>query len=299
MTGGQMTSPQERAAASGSNSILGRVATLPLDKRAEFLRRLQESSAPGRWIVRHSSAPDAAVRMFCFSHAGGGGGVYRAWPADIGPAVEVWGVQLPGRESRTGEPPYRRMAPLAAGLAEAIGPHLDKPFVFFGHSMGALVAFEVARELRRSSMPPPARLFLAAFRAPHLPSPNVKIYHWPDEVLKVVLQTDGTPAEVLRNEEFMQALLPTLRADMEVCDTYEYAPESPLDCPFSVFGGIDDVRVRDSDLQGWRTHTSSTCSVSMLPGTHFFLHNARQVLLDKMQQDLEKDGMLRRGYHRG
>jgi surfactin synthase thioesterase subunit len=296
---GQMASSRERAAASGPDSILGRVATLPQDKRAEFLRRLQESSAAARWIVRHSSAPDAAVRLFCFSHAGGGGGVYRAWPAGIAPAIEVWGVRLPGRESRAGEPPYRRMVPLAAGLVEAIGPHLDKPFVFFGHSMGALVAFEVARELRRSSMPQPARLFLAAFRAPHLPRPNVKIYHWPDEVLKIALRTDGTPAEVLQNEKFMQALLPTTRADMEVCDTYEYAPEPPLDCPFSVFGGLDDVRVRDSDLQGWRTHTSSACSVSMLPGTHFFLHSARQVLLDKMQQDLEKDGMLRRGYCRG
>ena len=272
---------------SWAGGFLDRVAPLP-----------QQPAAPERWVVRHSDDPGAAVRLFCFSHAGGGAAVFRTWPAELPRGVEVWGLQLPGRESRIGEPPYRAMAPLTAALVEAISPYLDKPFVFFGHSMGALVAFELARELRRSSLAQPSRLFLAAFRAPQLPSPNVKIYHWPDEVLKVVLERDGTPAEVLRNDELMRALLPTLRADLEVCDTYQYTPQAPLDCPFSVFGGLDDVRVRPNDLPGWGIHTRSTCSVSMLPGTHFFLHSARQRLLAEMLNDLEEDGMLEREYQR-
>lgn len=284
--------------ASGANDLLGRIATLPRYKQVELLRRLRQPAAPERWIVRHRENPGAAVRMFCFSHAGGGASVFRSWPADIPPVVEVWGVQLPGRESRIGEPLYRRIAPLTAALATAIGEHLDKPFVFFGHSMGALVAFELARELRRSSLPQPARLFLAAFRAPQMPSPNVKIYNWPDEVLKVVLQRDGTPEEVVQNEELMRALLPTLRADLELCDSYEYKPEDPLDCPFSVFGGLDDVRVPASALPGWREHTRSAFSVSMLPGTHFFLHSARKRLLAEISDVLGKDGMLQRGCQR-
>jgi medium-chain acyl-[acyl-carrier-protein] hydrolase len=289
---GGMAGTEREAAAGEANGLLDRIATLPRDKQVELLRRLRQPPTAERWIIRHRDEPGAAVRLFCFSHAGGGAAVFRSWPADVPPAVEVWGVQLPGRESRIGEPPYRRMVPLTAALVAALGPHLDKPFAFFGHSMGALVAFELARELRRASLPQPARLFLAAFRAPQMPSPNVKIHHWPDEVLKVVLQRDGTPGEVLRNDELMRALLPTLRADFEVCDTYQYTPEEPLDCPFSVFGGLDDVRVRASDLPGWRIHSRSGCSVSMLPGTHFFLHSARQRLLAEIQSDLENDGTL-------
>lgn len=292
-----MTSSRPEATAHGPNRLPNRVATLPGHKQAELLRRLRQSVAPDRWFVRHQHNPDAAVRLFCFSYAGGGASAFRGWPAALSAAVEVWSVQLPGRESRIGEPPYRRIAPLIGALKDAIGPHLDEPFVFFGHSMGALVAFELARELRRSSIPGPARLFLGAFRAPHLPSPHVKIYHWPDEVLKVVLRADGTPARVLQDDELMRAMLPTLRADLEVCDTYEYVPEAPLDCPFSVFGGGDDRRVPATDLERWRIHTTSTCSVTILPGSHLFLQSAQQLLLNQMQRDLEKDRVLRKGYH--
>lgn len=258
----------------------------------------RQAPARGSWFVRYGSHTGATARLFCFSHAGGGASLYRSWPDGLPRGIEVRGVQLPGRESRVGEAPYRRMAPLTADLVDAIGPDLDRPFAFFGHSMGALVAFELARELRRVSLPLPARLFLAAFRAPHLPSPNVKIYHWPDEVLKVVLQRDGTPDEVLRNDELMRALLPTLRADLEVCDTYEYTKQDPLDCPFTVFGGLDDVRVRPDDLSGWAGHTSAECSVSMLPGSHFFLNSARRQLLADLRNDLEKDGILGGERHR-
>lgn len=299
----------------GADDVRDRIATLPPEKQAELLRRLRlpaarlQPAAPGqpapgqaaeqdRWTVRYRSDPDATVRLFCFSHAGGGASMYRSWPAGLPASVEVWGVQLPGRESRVGEPPYRQMATLTAALVAALSPHLDKPFVFFGHSMGALVAFELTRELRRAGLPQPARLFLAAFRAPQLPSPNVKIHHWPDEVLKVVLQRDGTPEEVLRNDELMRALLPTLRGDLEVCDTYEYTKQDPLACPLKVFGGLEDVRVRPDALPGWAEHTSAEFSVSMFPGTHFFPHSARQSLLAEMRKDLENDGILEReGQH--
>lgn len=292
-----MTSTGRRAAASGRNGYLDRISTLPRQKQAEFLERLRLSSASDRWIVRHRRDSEAAMRMLCFSHAGGGAATFRSWSAALPTDIEVWAVQLPGRETRLEEPAYRRMTPMIAALAQAIGPRLDKPFVFFGHSMGALVAFELARELRRSSMPQPSRLFLAAFRAPQLPSPNVKIYHWPDDVLRAVLETDGTPPEVLRDDELMRVLMPTLRADLEVCDTYEHAPQAPLACPFSVFGGRNDVRVPAKDLDGWRMHTASECSMSMFPGSHFFPHTARQLLLEKLQDDLAADGMLRRGCH--
>lgn len=285
-----MTSTRQGATA----GFLDRIAALSRSGPEEPAR---QNSTPERWLLRYrqEQEQDVALRLFCFAHAGGGPSVFRSWPADLPRTVDVWGVQLPGRDTRIDEPAYRRMAPLVAALAQAIGPHLDKPFAFFGHSMGALLAFELARELRRASLPQPARLFLAAFRAPQMPSPNVKIYHWPDEVLKVVLQRDGTPEEVLRNDELMRVLLPTLRADLEVCDTYEYTEQAALACPFSVFGGTDDVRVRESDLSGWQLHSSSAFSVSMFPGTHFFLNSARQRLLARIRADLVTDGMLPTG----
>jgi surfactin synthase thioesterase subunit len=282
------------------------LAALPPDKQAELLRRLRrrpaappaaataagpaagQAAGPGQgeWVVPFRPTPDARLRLFCFSYAGGGASVFRSWP-DLLPAdVDVCGIALPGREARLGEPAYRRLPPLVSSLAEAMAPLLDREFVFFGHSMGALVAFELARELRRVIGREPARLLLAAFRAPQLPDPNIPIHHLPDEVLKIVLQTEGTSPDILRHDELMQAILPMLRADLELCHTYEHVPGEPLACPISVFGGEGDVRVRPADLEQWRCHTTAEFDVTILPGSHFFLHSARDLLLATVQQKL-------------
>lgn len=269
-----------------------RIAALPAEKQAELLRRLrqrQEAKSPDRWIVSHRPNADARLRLFCFSYAGGGASVFRSWGEALAPDVEVFAVQPPGRESRVAEPAYKRIGPLIADLSEAIGPYLDRPFAFYGHSMGALVAFELARHLRRAGQPEPSRLMLAAYRAPQLPNPNIKIYHLPDEVLKVVLQTDGTPARILQNDQLMQAMLPTLRADFELCDTYEYSPAAPLSCPIAIFGGLEDVRISASDQEGWRIHSDTDCSFTRLPGGHFFVHSAQDLLLAAVAQELEGD----------
>ncbi len=196
------------------------------------------------------------------------------------------GIQLPGRESRLGEAAYKRLLPLVRDLAPAIYPYLDRPFAFYGHSMGALLCFELARYLRNTYARQPVCLYLAAYRAPQLKNPNIKIYHLPSEVFKVVLRADGIPETILQNEELMQAILPTLRADFELCDTYEYRDERPLDCPFLIFGGQEDVRVNAADLELWPVHSSQPCHLSVLPGAHFFLHSAQDQLLSLLAQDL-------------
>src|SRR5207249_7884779 len=147
-------------------------------------------------------------------------------------------------------------------------------------------SFELARQLRRTHDKHPVRLCLAAYRAPQLPNPNIKIYHLPSEVFKVVLRADGIPEKILQNEELMQAMLPTLRADFELCDSYRYTEEPPLECPFSIFGGLEDVRVGAADLEAWRIHSSVPSNFSMLPGSHFFLHSAQDLLLAAIAQDL-------------
>ncbi len=279
--------------------ITERIAALPPDKQAILLQRLKQKTgqpvsdpllpdvSPDRWIVRYRQNEQAPLRLFCFSYAGGGASVFRSWPDLLPTEVEVCCIQLPGHEYRLGEPVYTRLAPLVQTLADAVDPYLDRPFAFFGHSMGSLVSFELARQLRRTHDKHPFHLFLGAYRAPQLPNPNVKIYHLPLEVFKVILRADGIPERILQNEELMQALLPTLRADFELCDTYEYREEAPLECPFSIFGGSEDVRISVADVEAWRIHSSAVSSLSILPGSHFFLHSAQDLLLAAISQELE------------
>jgi surfactin synthase thioesterase subunit len=279
-------------------NVAERIAALPSAQQALLLQRLRQPvsrpaanpplthRAQDKWIVRYRQNAQARLRLFCFSYAGGGAAVFRSWPDALPPEVEVCAIQLPGRENRIGEAPYTRIAPLVDDLADALYPYLDRPFAFFGHSMGALISFELARRLRRTHERHPIGLYLAAYRAPQLPNPNIRIYHLPSEVFKAVLRAEGIPEMILQNEELMQAMLPTLRADFELCDTYEYCEEPPLACPFSIFGGLEDVRISSADLEGWPIHSSGPCNLSMLPGSHFFLHSAQDRLLATISQSL-------------
>ncbi len=282
------------------NDVSKRIAALAPDQRTMLVQRLKQkggqpaSGSPithpfeDEWVVRYRPNEQARLRLFCFPYAGGGASIFRPWIDILPSEVEVCSIQLPGREYRIDSPAYMRIAPLEEALAEAVSPYLDRPFAFFGHSMGALVSFELARLLRKKYKKYPEHLFLAAYRAPQLPNPNIKIYHLPSEVFKVVLRSEGIAEMVLQNEELMQAMLPTLRADFELCDTYEYAEESPLTCPFSLFGGLEDVRISRNDLELWPQHSSVGCSLTMLSGSHFFLHSSQDQLLAAISRELQE-----------
>ncbi|MBV9689306.1 MAG: thioesterase [Ktedonobacteraceae bacterium] len=280
-------------------NVTERIAALSPDKQMRLLQRLKHKdsqpvsdpplthSPSDDWIVRYRQNEQARLRLFCFPYAGGGASIFRPWLDGLPSEVELCGIQLPGRENRLAEPAYTRLAPLVQRLADALYPYLDRPFAFYGHSMGALVSFELARQLRRTHDKHPVCLYLAAYRAPQLPNPNIKIYHLPSEVFKVVLRAEGIPDMILQNEELMQAMLPTLRADFELCDTYEYREEPPLACPFTIFGGLEDVRVHAADLEAWSLHSSTTCSQFLFSGSHFFLHAAQHLLLAAISRGLE------------
>lgn len=229
---------------------------------------------------------EAPTRLFCFGYAGGGASIFKTWPGAFGADVDVVAVQPPGREDRALQPPYRRLEALIDDLQRAIRPHLDRPFAFYGHSMGALVSFELTRQLQRDGDPLPYHLFPAAFRAPHLPNPNFHISHLPDEVLKAVLAREGTPAELLRDTAFMSKVLPTLRADFEVCETYEHQSQDPLPMPISALGGANDVRVKPALMKGWAEHTHAEFDLTILPGSHFFLHGARTHIIEVLDRRL-------------
>jgi medium-chain acyl-[acyl-carrier-protein] hydrolase len=237
------------------------------------------------WISYRQSGPKTRLRLFCFPYAGAGALIFRTWSDALPPDVEVCPVQLPGRGTRLAERPFTRLSPLVEALAQALAPILDRPFAFFGHSLGALVSFELARQIRRQYGVHPVRFFVSAGRAPHIPHRVPPIHTLPDkEFLTELHRLNGTASELLDHEELMEIMLPLLRADFALYETYVYLAEPPLDCPISAFGGLQDHRVCKSDLEAWRAHTSGSFSLRMFPGDHFFLK--QPLLLQALSQEL-------------
>jgi medium-chain acyl-[acyl-carrier-protein] hydrolase len=188
------------------------------------------------------------------------------------------------------ETPFMQTLPLVEALASALYPRfLDRPFVFFGHSLGGLLAFELARELRRRHDLLPVHLFVSGSSAPSLPYPRPPIHALPDtEFLEELRQFSGTSEEVLAHHELMALLLPALRADFAIRETYVYADEPPLDCPISAYGGVRDDRVGRDRLEAWADQTSRAFSLTVFPGDHFFLNTARPRLLQTISRELEQ-----------
>jgi medium-chain acyl-[acyl-carrier-protein] hydrolase len=243
----------------------------------------------GQWLSIRQPNPRAALRLFCFPYAGGGASVYSAWPRNLPSAFEVCAVQLPGRETRLKEQPFRELTPVVEAVAAAIEPYLDRPFAFFGHSMGALISFELARLLRERGGARPAHLFVSGRRAPQLPDDEPPTYDLPDEEFFAILrELNGTPTEVLEHPELMELVMPLLRADFALVQTYVYKPEAPLDCPITAFGGVQDVEVVREDIKAWREQTADAFSARLLPGDHFFLNHpqTRAVMLSVIEQEL-------------
>jgi|SRR5437588_5725224 len=245
------------------------------------------------WLVRFKASPQARVRLFCFPYAGGAAHIFRTWPQRLPGFVDLWAVQPPGRGNRLRERPLMTLNELVAAAAPAFYPFRDRPFVFFGHSMGAMIAFELTRRLREAGRGMPARLLLSGCRAPQLAHARAITYDLPDpEFLAEIRRLKGTPAEVLDNPELLQFVLPLLRADFAVTQTYEYTEGPPLTCPFTVFGGVEDGEVGREMLVAWREHTAASFSLHMLPGGHFFLHSSQDLLLKVISEELERSPLV-------
>ena len=239
------------------------------------------------WVTRPRPNPHARMRLFCFPYAGSGASIYRTWPALVSPDIEVCPIQLPGRENRLKEPPFTWLAPLIQKLGDAIAGYLDRPYAFFGHSMGVLISFELARYLRRKRQNMPIHVFVSAHHAPQVPYPAPPISQLPTALLIEQLRhLEGTPEEVLQSDDIMRIMLPLLRSDFALCETYTYHHEEPLGCSISVFGGLSDPRVRYGDLVAWQAQTTGRCRLRMFPGGHFFWQHAREPLVQSIDEQL-------------
>jgi medium-chain acyl-[acyl-carrier-protein] hydrolase len=233
------------------------------------------------WVQVSSPRPAVRLRLICLPPAGGGASRYRDWPAHLPEDVEVVSVQLPGRESRFTEHPLTSMEQLVDPLLEGLTSYLTltRPFALFGHSMGALIAFELTRRMRSWDLAP-VHLFASGCRAPHLPSRSPDWHTLPDpEFLVVIKRLGGIPPELLAEPQFLDAMLPALRSDCTLVETYSPLPAAPLRCPVTAFGGLRDPKAFPEDVQAWSTHTTGPFQAHFLPGDHFFINSARQELL--------------------
>ena len=226
-----------------------------------------------RWVISIRRKSDVHMRVFCFPHAGGGASLFRVWAPSVPDGIELCAVPLPGREERMTEQPFRNLTALVQAAVPELRPFLDRPFAMFGHSMGALVAFAITRELC-SSRRPPVHLFVSGERAPHLRSRRPPRHTLPPGVFEATLALlDGTPSEILRDAEMMAVLEPLLRADFALVETYVHEPGDMLDVPITAFGGVDDSEVNLGELEAWQSQSRQFGGVRLFPGNHFYLRD--------------------------
>jgi len=234
------------------------------------------TARPSPWIAYRVPRPAARVRLVCFPYAGGAASLYRGWAEALPPDVELLSVQPPGRESRLREPPLRDMDPFVEAADSDLAAELDRgPYALFGHSLGALCAYELARRRRVAGRSAPVHLLVSAHQAAQLPWEDEPLHDLPSGRFRERLrELRGTPAEVLDHPELMELVEPMLRADFHLNETYRHRPGPLLGCPITAFGGIDDGDVPRARLEPWDEVTRGPFRLRMLPGGHFFLHEA-------------------------
>ena len=238
------------------------------------------------WVIMGKRNRKTRLRLFCFPYAGGGASIFRQWQESMPEGVEVCAVQLPGRENRVTEPPFTRLSLLVDAMVKNLDPYFDVPFAFFGHSIGAKIAFELARELRKKKGVQPVHLFVSGSRPPHIPEPR-PLHLLPEhEFIKELRRFSGTPEAVMQSRDLMEMYLPILRADFAVDETYVYSENNPVDCPISAFGGCDDSEANREELDAWQRHTKGNFTLQMFQGDHFFIKNSQSLLLHSISQIL-------------
>jgi medium-chain acyl-[acyl-carrier-protein] hydrolase len=241
------------------------------------------------WVTFPKPNPKAKLRLFCLPYAGGSAWVFRPWLNHLPTTIELCPVELPARGKRWAESPITRLDLLIESLKTAILPYLDRPFALFGHSMGGLVSFELTRLLAGEYNINPVYLFVSGYRAPQIQALDPPIHPLPEpEFIEELRRLNGTPQAVLENAELMELILPALRADFEMLESYHYSTGTPLNCPIAVFGGLQDNEVSPENLEAWRRQTTKAFSLEMFEGDHFFIDSARSLLLASMTSKLSQ-----------
>lgn len=238
---------------------------------------------PSSWFVRFGPRAGATTRVFCCPFAGGGASWFAEWSRGLDPSLELIALQLPGRENRILEAPCDSMRAIVSGVQEEISRLLDKPYIVYGHSMGASIGFELVRGLLARGFPPPLHFIASASPAPHLPRRRPPISHLTDqEFLQELRRFGGMPEQILANAELLELYLPMLRADFTVVERYRSTTKRAfLPVPTSIHGGRADSMVEPEDLQSWHG-VADVVNLTMHDGDHFFIKSYYPLMLDEM-----------------
>jgi medium-chain acyl-[acyl-carrier-protein] hydrolase len=225
-----------------------------------------------------TASPRPRLPLYCFPYGGAGASTYRGWVRELPEWIDVRPVQFPGRENRFREPAHTRIEPLVAEVAAQV--ETGAPYALFGHSLGALVAFELARTLRRAGRPAPRLLVLSGFGAPHVTRDRARVTHLPPDAFwqEVQAHYDITP-EVLAEPLLRELAYPVLKADLEIVETYVYREEPPFDFPLVAFGGTGDPEASEEQIAAWREYSRQPAEVRIFPGGHFFVNSSRPAVL--------------------
>ncbi|NGO72739.1 thioesterase II family protein [Streptomyces boncukensis] len=243
-----------------------------------------------RWVLRPVPREDAAMRLLCVPYAGGGAAAYHGWAEALPPWVEVWVLRLPGRDARLREPLRTDAVELAREAAAVCARELAEPFAVFGHSLGAFVVFELVRELRRRWGLRPAHLTVSARSAPQVGAHHGELHRLPDGAFLDAMDRTfrAVPPEVRDDAALAALLLPILRADTAMLETYRHREEAPLTCPITAAGGDADPAGDRAGLSAWEPHTTGGFALRTYPGGHFYLRPHRERLLADLSADLER-----------
>lgn len=236
-----------------------------------------------------TSDTPARLNLICFPYAGGTAAAFNGWAANLPAGVRICAIQLPGRAERWKEPVYTDVFQTVNKLADILLQRLAGPFAMFGYSMGAQMAFELARVLRSAGVQQ-ACLFVAAHRAPHLSRGLFPLNALPDceFIEEIARRYEAIPPAILEDDEILRLFLKALRADIAMAEAYTFTAAEPFSFPISVFSGTSDQSVTERELEAWRVHTTSSFRLRLLPGGHFFLRTSRQPLLEAISADLRE-----------
>ena len=236
------------------------------------------ASTTRNWLPYSSTG--TGTRLFCFPHAGASAAVYAGWRAVGGGDPVICPVELPGRAARGREAAHHDPETLADAVLDGLGEEFTGDYALFGHSVGALVAYLVARRIVERGGTPPRHLFVSGRAAPQLPNTRRELRALPTDDLVAELRVLGNfPDVLLRERSLLEMFLPLLRADLSVNEIYQHVPGPPLPIPLTVFGGLDDPRAEKSELAAWQELSADSALVTY-PGGHFYLENRVPEMLD-------------------
>ncbi len=239
-----------------------------------------------KWLRRFERAPDARVRLVCLPHAGGSASFFFPLAKALAPAVEVLAVQYPGRQDRRHEPPVDSIGGLAERILAVLRPFDDRPLALFGHSMGALIGYEIALRMSDAGLPAPVHLFASGRRAPSRYRDDDLRGVSDERLVAELRKLGGSDAAMLADPELLAMILPAIRSDYRAVEKYRNEPGRRLACPVTAFTGDRDPRVSVDEARAWAEHTTGPADLHVLPGGHFFLVDQAAPMIATMTEKL-------------